>query len=110
MSSREETPDHASLPQAQRIDRIQAGLLASGSSFRLHLPKRQNSGAQWYIETKLAGYSCGNSAGCSPASLLSTLSRRPGAWGTDRADLWRMQEEGPSPLTGEDMKTCKLAC
>lgn len=35
---------------------------------------------QWQLEQKLAGYSCGNSAGFSPASLLSTLSRRPGAY------------------------------
>ena len=31
------------------------------------------------MEQKLAGYSCGNSVGFSPTSLLSTLSRRPGA-------------------------------
>ncbi len=38
MSSREGTPDHASLPQAQRIDRNQAGLLASGSMLLFRLP------------------------------------------------------------------------
>jgi hypothetical protein len=47
--------------------------------------------SQWYAGAKLAGYSCGNSAGFPPASLLSTLSRRPDAWGADRGVLCWVQ-------------------
>jgi hypothetical protein len=84
MSSREETPDHASIPQAQRIDRIQAGLLASGSSFRFHLPKPKTS--------VLSGKSKPNS----PVTVAGTAPdvRRLPYYPRSRADLVREGQIG----------------
>lgn len=76
MLSREEILDRLRLPAQPKDRPQQAGLLASGSLRLSTFPV-----AQWCYGEELAGYSCGNSAGFSPASLLSTLSRRPGACG-----------------------------
>ena len=60
-------------PQSGRSPGFRVNALAPPSQFHGY------PFSQWHLEQKLAGYSCGNSAGFPPASLLSTLSRRPGA-------------------------------
>jgi hypothetical protein len=68
-------------PQSGRSPGFRVNALAPPSQFHGH------PFFQWHMEQKLAGYSCGNSAGFPPASLLSTLSRRPGACGEVRRVL-----------------------
>ena len=68
MLSREEIPDRLRLPAQPKDRPQQAGLLASGSLRLSTFPV-----AQWCYGEELAGYSCGNSAGLPPTSLLNPL-------------------------------------
>jgi len=80
MSSRGGKPRLRQCPASTK-DKPQSGR-SPGSRVTAFAPPSQFHGHpffQWHLEQKLAGYSCGNSAGFPPASLLSTLSRRPGA-------------------------------
>jgi hypothetical protein len=80
MSSRGGKPRLRQCPASTK-DKPQSGR-SPGSRVMAFAPPSQFHGHpffQWHLEQKLAGYSCGNSAGFPPASLLSTLSRRPGA-------------------------------
>ena len=81
MSSRGGKPRLRQCPASTK-DKPQSGR-SPGSRVSALAPPSQFHGfpfRQWHLEQKLAGYSCGNSAGFSSASLLSTLSRRPGAY------------------------------
>jgi hypothetical protein len=88
MSSRGGKPRLRQCPASTK-DKPQSGR-SPGSRVTAFAPPSQFYGHpffQWHLEQKLAGYSCGNSAGFPPASLLSTLSRRPGACGGVRRVL-----------------------
>ena len=92
MSSRGGKPRLRQCPASTK-DKPQSGR-SPGSRVSALAPPSQFHGfpfRQWHLEQKLAGYSCGNSAGFPPASLLSTLSRRPGASGGVRRLLDRGQ-------------------
>ena len=97
MSSRGGKPRLRQCPASTK-DKPQSGR-SPGSRVTAFAPPSQFYGHpffQWHLEQKLAGYSCGNSAGFPPASLLSTLSRRPGACGGVRRVLDGGQGGGAS--------------
>ena len=56
--------------------------------------------SQWLVGTSLAGHSCGNSAGSTPASLLPTLSGGPVAERRVANDDRECKRHGQSPRRG----------